>query len=431
MGALILSDIKNKYIYPMSNSTNGGAIHSEYNVRSALSNLLTYSAANTVNDFKAKDFEYIKPSNGDNYLKFTIDAGKGNCNSYFVSCDEINVTNWRLSPTIDFIPNDVIDDISGQALTPFGCYLCISYNNNIADNLQLVIIPDSEYDDVFSNYKSRGFNDIGIKIFTFDYCYRQLDEKGKIENVDNCINFTPNPNITRCIDLSRIGSQAGLLEELQTLIRELPVLNIFEGDFFVSNYGKGEDDKWLTNQDYRDIYGGDYRLRLHLEPTTTETYILDKGTDNEKRVNVYQFSGCLDFVKVDEMGTCTTLNTIITFNTTKFSPNGDFKSDKSGKWPIGPSIELVTFAPDANMKCKFNLVDIQNLNVIDEFITKTLIANSTAIFKNSIILTNSEYVDNSSTKVTMNMTVDKDGTSELDVGSSNIRANKIYGAVWM
>lgn len=431
MSVLVLNDIKNKYVYPMSNSTNGGAIHSEYNIRSALSNLLSYSAANTISDFAASDFDYIKDTKG-NYLKFKIAAGKGNCNSYFVSCDAINVEHWEFIDQIQFNANREIDEISGQALTPFSCYLCLSYNNNIADDLQLVIVStylaegesNSQYDDVFSNYRSRGFNDIGIKLFSFDYCSRQYGEDGKtIEEVNNCINFLPNPNITRCIDLSRIGSQGGLLEELQNLIKELPTLNIFGGDLFVSDYGKDKDGKYLDNQNYRDIFGGDYRLRLHLEQAKDadlDEYILDKGTANEKRVKTHQFYGSLDFVKVDAAGFATKLDTILDFKTKRFDSEENYKPDKSEKWPAEPSIDEVTFTEN---KCVYKDIDVTNKLTVKKTETELIDVSSAATFNDKITIQTA-----GANKIDLT-TINNNGAT-LNV-AGNVKADKIFGAVWM
>lgn len=268
MGSVIIetSSLKRPYIYPMSNATNGGESHTEYNVRSALSNLLSYSAAFSIDDFEVGGFNYTTNSSGVQGISLYISKGKGNCNSYFVSADEFgNENNPKFIP-MPSVEEHIPVPMTSSSSARFGLYVSITYTQNIADGLCYRFICDgfrtsstdsfltdgTEYDSIYKSiYKPQGFNDIGIKLG--DAIYRD----GSFSS------FNRNPDITRCMDISRFGNESDFSDKLSQLITRLQVLNVYGGNLYLSNTGIG--DNFVSSSEIIDYLGADFRIRLHTE----------------------------------------------------------------------------------------------------------------------------------------------------------------------
>ena len=315
-----------QYIYPMAAATNGGESHSEFNIRQSLLNLLSHSAASSNDDFNIEHQEIVTTdgieSNTSFNLKIAITEGEGNCNGYFVKCgpfgtyketgqntgiftDNCKKIPIDLSKYCDFYGENIESFVDSNNITyklstatlKFGLYLSIEYTQNMSDGLSYKILLnnveykfvcegkdpivkvlnevstktaiETEYNTEFANYfEPQGFNDIGILIASGEIVYDA--ESGSFILPEQF--FTKNENITRCIYLDRLGSQAGLVSDLSELLTRLRLLNIYGGKFYIS------DNVELYNGVHKDIgesgarekFGADYRLQLSLSNTIEE-----------------------------------------------------------------------------------------------------------------------------------------------------------------
>ena len=133
-----------KYTYPKANASNGGETHSEYNIRSSLANILSYSAAFSNTDFDPENgsivCEYKKDlSTGDTYLNLLLGRGRGNCNAYFVDVGPFEDNGLPRQ-----LPFKILDYMESQfggksydlnSEYRFGLYLSVLYDQTIADDL--------------------------------------------------------------------------------------------------------------------------------------------------------------------------------------------------------------------------------------------------------------------------------------------------------
>lgn len=414
--------IKSAYIYPMANATNGGESHSESNIRNSLLNLLSYSAAFSKDDFRIVHSSYQvgstsnqipvlddsrdtdAGSNGTLYL--AISPGKGNCNSYFVECGEFGsyimdesgtqdnsiAVPLNLSRYAEYLP---VNDSNAIITCDFdlGLYLCINYANNIADgiNYKLVLnkvynytandksyIPNTEYEKVYSEqYEPQGFNDIGILIGTMTVHY----DRGSYTTTGS---FRSNENKTRCIDLDRLGSSRGLVEDLGAILNRLRQLNVFGGSFYVSNTLKAKNglNSDIGSTGVVEDFGGDYRLKLSCDTQGTKSECVISGYISivDSNNNDELVSKILDFIAKVNDGDKNNAEFTLCFNDI-----------------------------DVNyIRC--NLIESSRLNVSDLSVSSiTIHGNKITFSGNAEILYNGEKI----------------------IFNKPILADKVYGAVWM
>lgn len=501
------------YIYPMSNSTNGSAIHSEYNVRSSLLNLLTYSAANDKDhDFLIVDDsgEPIKNLTFDSINKtvsFRITGGTGNINGYFINIPntnyftvpfeyDINVnsklygdingdgiidaadvvalqTYLALNGTTKVTSDNSHCDLNGDGIIDekdveilsnsfigtklinskeeFYLYLRLIYNQNIADGLQFQILNAEDVNTETNSIKENfHFNDIGIFIGTII-----------VESINGeyTFNFERNENITRCISLDKLGDKDGLEDQLSEILTRLKILNIFGGNFYISDetseFGKALNESGinfrfrinLTTEDIP-VLNGDINRDGIVDSTDLEklrSLALNEGTkvtsDNshcdlnsdgvidDKDVEILnnhinnggaltgpnkhykRLIGTIDFIKINEDGQIDSdyTQTILKFSTPDFDETY-IKHEKL-------KIKNIEFCKSSDMNIlinKLEAVDIKATNIeVDETIKgKSIEAKNELSLGNNIKAT---FTYNENDKVTLN---------------KEFSANKVYNAVW-
>lgn len=414
MSYLSLTDLDKPYVYPMSNATNGGEAHTEYNLRSALANLLSYSAAFSSEDFFVKLCEYYDTAN-DQHLLLAIDSGFGNCNGYYV-----HNSNYGTQDNPKRIPFNVAGHLSTAvtgAQVRFGLYLCLDYASTLADGLSFKFITDgiklpnalefsqenTEYSEIFNAiYKSQRFNDIGIKLGDMIY------EVGSGFSA-----FTQNPDKTKCIDISRLGSDLSLSITLGNLINRLRTLNIFGGDLYLSDtLFNGSD---ITSTGAAQEYGGDFRLKLHTQ--------INQGI----AASHYKMLGSISLVKTELGGADSSECTIFSFTTNDLPKPTDAGYDASNPTPI--TISALVF----NGNIVFD--SITATNVTSNNIQAQAIAvgdyNTSGAHTSGTIINNNGFAIGDITngfctvaKQTFN------GTPGI-ASDGPISASKVYGAVWM
>ena len=457
----LYSSATRQYIYPMANATNGGESHSEYNIRQSLTNLLSYSAAFSDEDFNVKYSNYVYTSENDDgivrpegTLQLAIGPGRGNCNGYFVDCSafgeytetnvgvinnsiEVEFNLNKFSAIIDKIKDDNADLNEINSTITLGLYVCIDYAQNIAngisykllvnrvrDNVRdidfdLTRITDSNeencmtlkseiYDYIYNRmYKPLGFNDIGILVGNLDIEINyNRDNNSTTYEVKRMIN---NPEKTRCIDLNRLGSSRGLVSDLSDIIVRLERLNIFGGSFYVSNtlnLNANNELVDLGSDGVRSKYDGDYRLKMHL----------NVESDNESEDNQYNIIGGLSLVDVglDETNDKEVAN-ILSFNCKKPELT-ELETDDG-------VIEKVYVCNDITIQVDKKLI-VNDIDIINASIDN-LTVEENAVFK-SICIENNVISFGDGTVTIAEI---QNSTQGIKF-NRDIYAQKVYGAVW-
>lgn len=475
-----------KYTYPKANASNGGETQSEYNIRSSLANILSYSAAFSNDDFNPDSgsivCEYKKDlTSGNTYLNLLLGRGRGNCNAYFVDAGSFDDDGDPRQ-----IPFNILEYMENQFggktydLTSeyrFGLYLSVLYDQTIADDLGYRFICDgiksassgnfvksgTHYESIYNaQYKGQFFNDIGILIGTMTYVPgADYNTEGKFTE------FEKNPDITKCIDIYRLGSEDGIVDTLGRLINRLRVLNVYGGNFYVSDT-LSDDSSDMYSDGTIKKYGGDYRLRIH-EDTAA---VLD---DNNNAIpNTYYITGGMDLVNTNIGGYDYVIQDLFKFTTSNFTTTPTTETEQNIKStsielphkPVNPySVTLTvndkTYTDDGNgnfgrdgkiqidyftgiisgltagdnisVSYSYNEVVVDNITFNPKVVFNEINATSGTVGK----LTSTEInAENSITTPILRI-----GNCIISVGQFNnedilnftmpIKAEKVYGAVWM
>lgn len=417
------SNLNGAYIYPMANATNGGESHSEYNIRNSLASLLSYSASFSANeDFNVNNVSFTKnfsvdekesgleEINNSGILRLAVSSGKGNCNGYFVECEEFGryeilesgqVIDNRESFNIDFNEwSDYLPKINAEtnelAECKFnlGLYLCVDYANNIASRLSYkliqnkvydydssLVLPETEYTKIYKNhYKNLGFNDIGIHLGDISVSY------SPIYGFNSSGTFEKNENKTACIDLSRLGSSLGLQKELAKILNRLETLDIYGGEFYISDTMLPVNG--TINEDVEDIgvinkFGNAYKLKIVCNRDINDNSKIVGGMHICKSVDNYSNTNA----SFENVGTI--------FNFEYNSVVGEFS---------------LIFDKFSVTDIEITSANISKLDSTDAYITKLHFGKS--------------YIFGDDESITIN-------TGTINASSATINAGKVYGAVWM
>ncbi len=270
----------NCYIYPMANSLRGGAIASEYNVRSLFGVLLSKSSAKTKEDFMPTDnfnslsdtaWAKVSPKDSKSFninFKLQFKSGQGNCNGYFVKIDS--------DMNFDFNRNFTIDaSDSKTSFLNLYIYLRIIYGGTgVCDGCYLWAGTKDEVDAEFKQLKSYGFYDLGIELghVNIDATGYEFGDSTSVR----CSYFINN-NIMSCIDLDRLGNAHGTfadqlynrLSRLYSLMIDLGATTIGtplvlpEDDAF-------NDEPGHDNHDFNKI--SPFKLQMYINTENNELY---------------------------------------------------------------------------------------------------------------------------------------------------------------
>lgn len=478
-----------KYTYPKANASNGGETHSEYNIRSSLANILSYSAAFSNTDFDPENgsivCEYKKDlSTGDTHLNLLLGRGRGNCNAYFVDVGPFEDNGLPRQ-----LPFKILDYMESQfggksydlnSEYRFGLYLSVLYDQTIADDLGYRFICNgiktessgefvksgTHYENIYeSQYKGQYFNDIGILIGTMVYIPADdYNTEGKFTA------FEKNPDITKCIDIYRLGSEDGIVDTLGRLIRRLRVLNVYGGNFYVSDT-LADDLSDMHSDGTIKKYGGDYRLRIH-EDTSP---VLDENGD--KIPNTYNINGGMDLVNTNIGGYDFVIQDLFKFTTNNFNTNSVSETKQSitkdtvklAHIPVNPYSVVLNingttyndngagvFSKDGKIKIDYSTGTISGLTVGDNVevsykyndIKISNITFNPAVIFGDISAINGRIENLISNKITADdistpvlhikndsvdcvVSIENINNKNLVNFSTPIRAEKVYGAVWM
>lgn len=464
------------YIYPMANSLRGGAIASEYNIRSLFGVLLSKSSAKTKDDFMPTEYfnslsdntwAIVTPKDSKNYniqFKLQVTGGEGNCNGYYVKIDENINFDFNRNFTFDETPNSTNNHFD------LFVYLRVIYSGTgVCDGVYIWVGTKSEVDSEFENIKKYGFYDIGIELGHINV-YAEAYNANDPQSIR--VKYIINNNIMSCIDLDRLGNANGTFaDQLYNRLNRLYTLMIDIGAMTVGTVlpaeGETDEERKLNafnpepgtdNHDFSKI--SPYKIQMYINKTSEpyigglrytrydeerQCFVTLKGDNIEKYTfvdNLYvgtSFNDLEDDIKSKIIDVFENYSEYLNENKItdefiKYLKNKtltyvDLLTFKSN--PDGSEIECININGD---NCRFtpDLLEVKNLDVIGNF--KLKFEENTSI---------KLYAEKSSDDGTLRLKVtDGEDSDEYvtftcsNIEATNIYANgeihgsKVYGAVW-
>lgn len=413
------------YIYPMANSLRGGAIASEYNIRSLFGVLLSKSSAKTKEDFMPTDYfnslsdtvwAKITPKDSKSFnvnFKLQFKGGQGNCNGYFVKIDS--------DMNFDFNRNFTIDESKFEnSFLNLYIYLRIIYSGTgVCDGCYLWAGTKDEVTSEFAQLKGYGFYDLGIELGHIN-----IDATGYDSSSASSVrcSYFVNNNIMSCIDLDRLGNANGTFaDQLYNRLNRLYSLMIDVGATTVGTPLLDLNTSDDTDESFNAEPGHDNHDFNKISPFKIQMYI---NTDN----NV-SYTGGLRYVRYDE-----SINQYVALD-------GSSLNDENNEKPS--ELNILTFVTDESGEninyvnvygdnCRFtpNLLTIKDINIEGD------IKLSTSYVKD-VISTDTNFMLKRDGQ-TLNLILEngddatfncKTVTAEY-ISADEIHGSKVYGAVW-
>ena len=448
MASKIISSDRS-YIYPMANSLRGGAVASEYNIRSLFGVLLSKSSAKSEDDFTVSvddseswyNCNLVLNSDNEKVLefsttKFNINPGTGNCNGYYVELSDVTSFNFsqrfnisKIGLAEDLRANELL--ISKDYTIYLGIYLRIIYSGTgICDGVYFWAGTQDEVNTEFDKIEKYGFYDIGIHIGNIQISYGKAYEsdQNNLNGSDIGVRYISNPHIMACIDMNRLGTANGsIAEQLYNKLNRLYSLMIDAGALTIgvpivhANPREAFDpEPGSNNHDFNKI--SPIKVQMYINQKTDELGAVIEDSDG------YHYVGGLQVLGYNE-------------NTNEFNSNGNevLTFDASVIKNTGGITTKIHSINIFNNQCIFDsrgftakTINVDNIYIGSELTEDKITEGSGSVPGDGIItIVPGEKSVEFKTKAGNSITFKTNILEAETINAKVIEGNRVVGAVWL